>query len=118
MFRDFDSALKQALASEFSLFGDSERSQATVTARRASAENRVKAMNEATIGKVGFARIHDTASTRYHEDAEAMARGQSPIYHGIAFYLSMAETYRKFDLATDRKTVTHNAPVASVRAAA
>lgn len=119
MFRDFDSALTQALNSEFSLFGESERSRAAATARRASAENRVKAMNEATIGKVGFARMHDTASTRYHEDSEAMARGQSPTHHGINFYLSMAEKYRKSDkakhIADDQPL---RIPTPTVRAAA
>jgi len=99
MFRNFDSALTQALSSEFSMFGESDRSLAAGAARRGSSENRVKAMNEATLGKVGFALIHDTASTRYHEDAELMARGKSPTHHSVSFYLSMAETYRKSDEA-------------------
>ena len=98
MFRNFDSALTQALSSEFSMFGESERSLATAAARRGSSENRVKAMNEATLGKVGFALIHNTASTRYHEDAELMASGKSPLHHSINFYLSMAETYQKADM--------------------
>ena len=101
MFRSFDSALTEALSSEFSMFGESERSLATAAARRASTENRVKAMNEATLGKVGFALIHDTASTRFHEDAELTAGGRSPIHHPISFYLSMAATYRKSDKAKD-----------------
>lgn len=101
MFRSFDAALTEALSSEFSMFGESERSVATATARRASSENRVKAMNEATLGKVGFALIHDTASTRYHEDAELMAGGKSPAHHSVSFYLSMAETYRKSDLSRE-----------------
>lgn len=97
MYRRFDTALKQALSNEFSLYGQSDRSLATATARRASAENRVKAMNEATLGKSGFALIHDTASTRYHEDSELMATGKAPLHHPISFYLTTAEHYRKTD---------------------
>lgn len=100
MHRRFDTALKQALATEFSLYGVSDQSLATATARRAAAENRVKAMNEATLGKAGFAIIHDTASTRYHQDAELMAGGNAPQHHKISFYLNAARQYRKSD--TDR----------------
>lgn len=99
MYRRFDTALTDALNSEFSQYGKSDRSIATAAARRSSADNRVKAMNEATLGKVGFAAIHDTASTRFHEDAELLALGKSPIHHPISFYLSSAETYRKVDIA-------------------
>ena len=116
MFGSFDSALTEALSSEFSMFGESERSLATAAARQASTENRVKAMNEATLGKVGFALIHDTASTRYHEDAELMASGKSPAHHSISFYLSTAETYRKSDTAKDE--IVRNLPAPSTRAAA
>jgi len=116
MFREFDSALTQALRSESSLFGESERSVAARTARRASSENRVKAMNEATLGKVGFARIHDTASTRYHEDAELMTAGRSPTHHAVSFYLSMAEIYQKSDTA--KRTVSEvPAPIKTPKAA-
>jgi len=100
MYRRFDTALKKALTNEFSLYGVSDRSLATAAARRAAAENRVKAMNEATLGKAGFAFIHDTASTRYHEDAELMAAGCAPRHHAISFYLNASEHYRKAD--TDR----------------
>jgi len=116
MFRSFDTALTQALSSEFSMFGESDRSLAATAARRGSSENRVKAMNEATLGKVGFALIHDTASTRYHEDAELMASGKSPKHHPVSFYLSMAETYRKSDLA--KQEIIREAPVSNTRAAA
>ena len=97
MFQTFDTALARALTSEHALFGAPDRRVATATARRAAAENRVKALNEATLGKAGFAAIHDTASTRYHEHAELMALGQPPVHHAISFYLSTAETYRKAD---------------------
>jgi hypothetical protein len=100
MYRRFDTALKQALTDEFSLYGVSDRSLATATARRAASENRVKAMNEATLGKAAFAYIHDTASTRYHQDAELMASGNAPRHHTISYYLSIAKRYRKSD--TDR----------------
>lgn len=99
MYHRFDSALADALTSEFSLYGHSDRSIATAAARRASAENHVKAMNEATLGKAGFAVIHDTASTRYHEDAEAMAVGKAPTHHPLSFYLKTADLYRKADRA-------------------
>jgi len=39
MFRNFDSALTQALSSEFSMFGESYRSLAAGAARRGSSEN-------------------------------------------------------------------------------
>lgn len=99
MYRRFDTALSEALNSEFSHYGHSDRSTATAAARRSSADNRVKAMNEATLGKVGFAAIHDTASTRFHEDAELLAAGKSPVHHPISFYLSSAEAYRRVDVA-------------------
>jgi len=118
MFRNFDSALSQALSSEFSMFGESDRSLATAAARRASAENHVKAMNEATLGKVGFAMIHDTASTRFHNDAEAMTRGHSPTHHSVSFYLSLAKTYRKSDKANEAVTKDHRSTVSADRAAA
>jgi hypothetical protein len=102
MYHSFDAALTQALNSEFSLFGTSDRSVATVAARRASAENHVKAMNEATLGKHGFALIHDTASGRYHEDAELMAAGKPPVHHALGFYLKTAEAHRKADDAKAR----------------
>ena len=95
MYRNFDCVLATALTSEFSLYGISDRSVAAATARRASSENRVKAMNEATLGKTGFAAIHDTASTRYHEDAELLAAGQAPVHHSVSFYLKTAENYWK-----------------------
>ena len=99
MYRSFDTALTTALNTEFSQYGTSDRSTATAAARRASADNHVKAMNEATLGKVGFAAIHDTASRRYHEDAELMLAGKSPRHHPISFYLSTSQAYRKADVA-------------------
>ena len=116
MFCNFDSALTQALSSEFSMFGESDRSLATATARRSSSENRVKAMNEATLGKVGFAMIHDTASSRHHEDAELMADGKSPLHHSTSFYLSMAEAYQKSDAAKEKES--RSIPKLKPRAAA
>jgi len=113
MYRRFDQALKQALVTEFSLYGNSERSLATVTARRASSENRVKAMNEATLGKTGFAAIHDTASTRYHEDAERMAAGEAPIHYATSFYLKTAEYYRKLDSDMPKQTKPATTPAAA-----
>lgn len=97
MFDRFDTAIAKALSSEHSLYGKSDRSVATASARRASAENRVKAMNEATLGKVSFAALHDTASDRFHTDAELMAQGQPPQHHAVSFYLSMAQTFKTSD---------------------
>lgn len=110
MYHRFDMALQSALESESSLFGVSERSIAVATARRAASENRVKAMNEATLGKVAFAAIHDTASTRFHEDAERMSHGLSPVHHAISFYLSTAKAYRKADAKNAAEVVPHPAP--------
>lgn len=97
MYHRFDAALADALNSEYPLYGGSDRSIATAAARRESTENRVKAMNEATLGKVSFAAMHDTACLRYHEDAELMASGKPPLNHSISFYLSTAEVHRKAD---------------------
>ena len=97
MYHRFDNAIATALSTEHSQYGASERSIAMSAARRAAAENRVKALNEATLGKVGFAQMHETASARFHEDAEAMAHGQPPTHHAISFYLTTAATYRKAD---------------------
>jgi len=117
MYRRFDQALRAALTTEFLLYGGSERCVALATARRASAENRVKAMNEATLGKTGFAAIHDTASSRYHEDAERMASGEAPVHHAISFYLKTAEYYRKMDSNAPKKTAPAVATHASAQAA-
>jgi len=103
MYHRFDSALADAFSSELSLYGTSERSIATNAARRAAAENRVKAMNEATLGKAGFAVIHDTASTRYHEDAKLLSTGKAPRHHPISFYLKMAETFRNGERKASEK---------------
>lgn len=113
MFQRFDNAIAKALSSESAQYGASERSIAMAAARRSASENRVKALNEATLGKVGFARMHDTASTRFHEDAEAMAQGQPSIHHPISFYLSTAAAYRK----ADRRKAGEEAAVAPASAA-
>jgi len=117
MFHRFDTAITQALTSEHSLYGHSDRSIATATARRAAAENRVKALNEATLGKVAFAAIHDTASGRFHEDAEAMSQGQPPVHHAVSFYLSMAETFKKVDARNATPAVVEPAPRRAAQAA-
>ncbi len=97
MYARFDTALRQALRSEFALFGVSDRSVATAAARRAAVDNRVKAMNEATLGNVSFAYMHDTASTRFHEDCELMASGRPPRHHSVGYYLKTATAYRHAD---------------------
>jgi len=117
MFDRFDTVITQALTSEHSLYGLSDRSIATAAARRAAAENRVKALNEATLGKVGFAAIHETASGRFHEDAEAMARGEPPVHHSVGFYLSTAETYRKADARETAKPAKTAPPLHAAQAA-
>lgn len=103
MYHRFDTALADALTMEMALYGTSDHSIAAHTARQASAENRVKAMNEATLGKAGFAVIHDTASTRYHEDAQLLAAGRAPKHHSMSFYLKMAETFRNGERQASEK---------------
>ena len=99
MFQKFDEALTKALASEDTPFGTQERGLLIATARRAAADNRIKAMNEAALGQFRFAKIHEAASLRYHEDAEALVKGELPLRQSLAHYFSIAQTYRTDDRA-------------------
>ena len=97
MYRRFDSALAIALAHDHSLYGVTERSRAVAAARRAAAENREKALKESGLGLPGFATLMETASTRYHEDAEAMTHGRPPLNHPVSYYLKISDSYRRAD---------------------
>ena len=97
MYEKFDNALARALSSEDTSFGIQERGLLIATARRAAADNRIKALNEAALGQFHFAKIHETASLRYHEDAEALARNGLPTHQTVAHYFSIAEAYRSDD---------------------
>lgn len=97
MFDGFDDALSEAFSSSSALYGRSQRSRASAAARRASAENMEKAIAEASAGRVGFAALHDTASRRYREDADLIARGSQPVHHPVAFYLSFATAQARRD---------------------
>ena len=97
MYQKFDSALAKALSSEETPFGVQERGLLIATARRAAADNRIKALNEAALGQFHFAKIHESASIRYHEDAEALAKNGLPTHQSIAHYFSIAEAYRADD---------------------
>ena len=101
MYRRFDSALAIAIAHDHSLYGISERSKAVAAARRAAAENREKALKESGLGLPGFATLMETASTRYHEDAEAMTHGRPPMHHPVSYYLKIADSYRRADARRD-----------------
>jgi len=94
MSHQFDKALKKALSSEQTPFGIQERSVLIATARRAAADNRIKAMNEAMLGQFHFAKIHEAASLRYHEDAERLAKNVLPTHQSVAHYTSIAKAYR------------------------
>jgi len=97
MYQKFDDALARAFSSEETPFGTQERGLLIATARRAAADNRVKALNEASLGEFHFAKIHEAASIRYHEDAEVMAQNGRPIHQSVAHYFSIAEAYRVDD---------------------
>lgn len=97
MYQKFDTALAKALSSEETPFGIQERGLLIATARRAAADNRIKALNEASLGQFHFAKIHESASIRYHEDAEALKRHELPKHQSIAHYFSIADAYRSDD---------------------
>jgi len=94
MSQTFDRALGRALSCEATPFGIQARRLLIVVARRAAADNRIKAMNEAMLGQFHFAKIHEAASLRYHEDAETMAEGAMPKHQPVAHYSSIATAYR------------------------
>jgi len=97
MYQKFDSALAMALSPRETPFGYQERGLLIATARRAAADNRIKALNEAALGQFHFAKIHESASLRYHEDAEALAKNGLPSHQTVAHYFSIAEAYRADD---------------------
>jgi len=97
MFEDFDKALAKALSSEKTPFGYQERGLLIATARRAAADNRIKAQNEAALGQFHFAKIHEAASIRYHEDAETLAKQGLPVHQSLTHYFSIAKAYRTDD---------------------
>ena len=97
MYQKFDSALTKALSAERTPYGIQERGLLIATARRAAADNRIKALNEAALGQFHFAKIHESASLRYHEDAEALTRNGLPKHQSLAHYLSIADAYRTDD---------------------
>jgi len=104
MYQKFDDALKKAISSANTPFGIRERGLLIATARRASTDNRVKALNEATLGEFHFAKIHETASIRYHEDAEALANDELPKHQSISHYFSIAQAYKIDDRERTRAT--------------
>jgi len=106
MYHSFDNALAIALSSEETPFGIQERGALIATARRAAADNRIKALNEAALGQFHFAKIHEAASLRYHADAEALARDGLPTFQSVAHYHSIAKAYRTDDL--DRSNANEN----------
>ncbi len=97
MYDNFDKALVNALSDRKTPFGVKEQGLLIVTARRAAADNRIKAMNEAMLGAFNFAKIHECASIRYHEDAEAIEQDNMPIHHPVTHYFSIAQAYRHDD---------------------
>ncbi len=106
MYEKFDNALTRALSSEHTPFGIQERGLLIATARRAAADNRIKALNEAALGEFHFAKIHEAASIRYHEDAEALAKNKLPTNQSVGHYFAIAEAYRSDD--EDRPTANRN----------
>ncbi len=94
MSQKFDTALAKALSSEGTPFGIQERSVLIATARRAASDNRIKALNEAALGQFHFAKIHEAASLRYHEDAETISKDRLPTHQSLAHYFSIARSYR------------------------
>lgn len=94
MLDQFDKALAKALSADDTPFGYQERGLLIATARRAAADNRIKALNEAALGQFHFAKIHEAASIRYHEDAETLAKQGLPLHQSLAHYFSIAKTYR------------------------
>ncbi len=97
MYDKFDKALKKVLSSEITPYGIEEKGLLVATARRAAAENRIKALNEAMLGEFKFAKIHETASIRYHKDAEALAEGRQPVHHSICHFFLIAKAYSADD---------------------
>ncbi len=106
MYEKFNKALAKALSTEPTPFGIQERGLLIATARRAASDNRIKAMNEAALGEFHFAKMHESASIRYHEDAEALANNELPKHQSVTHYFSIAETYRIDD--QERESATEN----------
>ena len=97
IYEKYDNALARAFSAEDTPFGIQERGLLIATARRAAADNRIKALNEAALGQFHFAKVHESASLRYHEDAEALAKSGLPTHQTVAHYFSIAEAYRTDD---------------------
>ena len=76
-------------------FSSDEFSNALFAASQAANDNNAKAMNEASKGMFQFAQIHNAASLRFRDDAEAMSRGEHPTHHPIEFYLDLSKIYRE-----------------------
>lgn len=90
MYTAFDNALTRAFSNEHTPFGAGHCGLAIAVARQAASDNRIKALNEASLGEFKFAKIHEWASIRFHEDAEAMQKHAQPIHHSMAYYLGIA----------------------------
>jgi len=71
--------------------------QCARTAQYAAADNNAKAQEEARIGAFHFAKIHETASISYADDAKAMTGNNKPIHHTLHHYFEMAKAYRHLD---------------------
>jgi len=104
MYGKFDRALAKALSNKVTPFGIRERGLLIATARRAAADNRIKALNEAALSEFQFAKIHECASIRYHEDAEALANDEMPKHQSISHYFSIAQAYKIDDRERARAT--------------
>jgi len=107
MFHKFDAVLAKALSSEKTLYGIRDRELLIATARRAAVDNRVKALNEVSLGAFHFAKIHEIASIHYDEDAEALAKNQKPPHLSIVHYFAIADGYRNKDQGRPRSTSPH-----------
>ena len=70
-----------------------------------------KALNEAMLGAFQFAKIHEAASQRYHQDAELLAKGGLPVHQSVSHYFSIAEAYRSDDR---EKTISNHRELKSV----